>query len=289
MREIALAGLPWEVEPAVYASDLADRLPPGLSMPRAYAVRALDGLSAALWLEAVDHVEVRWEVARFTEAARLLGRLAASPRVRPLADVGRGAQQQVVRGYAEGRLRNQVLPALQDDGLWRHPLVATAFCPELRDRLLQAADRLDELVDELESVPEMTVHGDACSRNLLVDRDGSGFSLIDFGFWSKGPVGFDLCQLLIGEVQTGERPADELAELEAACAPAYVEGLREEGADVPLDIVQRAHALQSLLFAGLSAVPLENLGAPPTPELHRIAAERAQLATFLLDLVDSTG
>jgi hypothetical protein len=289
MREIALAGLPWEVEPAVYASDLADRLPPGLSMPRAYAVRALDGLSAALWLEAVDHVEVRWEVARFTEAARLLGRLAASPRVRPLADVGRGAQQQVVRGYAEGRLRNQVLPALQDDGLWRHPLVATAFCPELRDRLLQAADRLDELVDELESVPVMTLHGDACSRNLLVRSDGCGLSLIDFGFWSKGPVGFDLGQLLVGEVQTGERPADDLPELEAACLPAYVDGLRGEGADVPLETVQRAHALQSLLFAGLSTVLLDQLGAAPTPELHRTACERARLATFLLDLVDATG
>jgi hypothetical protein len=74
MREIALASLPWEVEPAVYASELADLLPPGLSMPRAYAVRALDGLSAALWLEAVDHVEESWEVARFAEAARLIGR-----------------------------------------------------------------------------------------------------------------------------------------------------------------------------------------------------------------------
>ena len=181
-----------------------------------YAVRPVDDLSAALWLEAVDHVPATWELARFAEAARLIGRLAASPQVRPLADVGRGAQQQVVRGYAEGRLRHQVLPALQDDGLWRHPLVAAAFGPELRDRLLHAADRLDELVDELESVPVMTLHGDACSRNLLVRADGRGLALIDFGFWSKGPVGFDLGQLLVGEVQTGERSADELPELETA-------------------------------------------------------------------------
>jgi aminoglycoside/choline kinase family phosphotransferase len=144
------------------------------------------------------------------------------------------------------------------------------------------------MVDELEAVPVMTVHGDACSRNLLVRRDGRGFSLIDFSFWSKGPVGFDLGQLLVGEVQTGQRPARELAELEAACVPAYVDGLGEEGADVRLGVVQRAHALQAVLFAGLSAVPLEHLCAVPTPELHRIAGERAQLATFLLDLVDAT-
>ena len=289
MREVALASLPWEVEPAVYASELADLLPPGLSMPRAYAVRALDGLSAALWLEAVDHVEESWEVARFAEAARLIGRLAASPDVGRLADVGRGAHHQVVRSYAEGRLRHQVLPALQDDGLWQHPLVTAAFCPGLRDRLLTAADRLDELVEELVAVPELVLHGDACSRNLLVRADGAGLALVDFGFWGRGPVGFDLGQLLVGEVQTGERPADELPGLEAACLPAYVEGLRAEGCEVPLETVRRAHALQALLFAGLSAVPLEDLGAAPTPELQRRACERARLATFLLDLVDATG
>jgi hypothetical protein len=257
-------------------------------MPRAHAVRPVDDLSAALWLEAVDHVPDRWQLGRFTEAARLLGRLAASPDVRPFADVGRGAQQQVVRSYAQGRVRHQLQPAYEDDGVWEHPVVAGSFSPELRERMLSTLRGLGDLVDELESVPEMALHGDACSRNLLVRCDGSGFSLIDFGFWSKGPVGFDLGQLLVGEVQTGERPAAELAELERACLPAYVQGLREEGSHVPLETVQRAHALQALLFAGLSAVPLDDLRGAPTPEVHRRAGERAQLATFLLDLVDAT-
>ena len=42
MREYALASVPFEAEPRVYRSDLADRLPPGLTMPRAYAVIDLD-------------------------------------------------------------------------------------------------------------------------------------------------------------------------------------------------------------------------------------------------------
>jgi hypothetical protein len=165
-----------------------------------------------------------------------------------------------------------VLPALQDDGLWQHPLVTAAFCPGLRDRLLTAADRLDELVEELVAVPELVLHGDACSRNLLVRADGAGLALVDFGFWGRGPVGFDLGQLLVGEVQTGERPAAELAELERACLPAYVQGLREEGSHVPLETVQRAHALQALLFAGLSAVPSTTCGGLRRP---RCTAGRA--------------
>jgi aminoglycoside phosphotransferase (APT) family kinase protein len=120
---------------------------------------------------------------------------------------------------------------------------------------MSALRRLDDFVDELESVPVMTLHGDACSRNLLVRRDGRGFALIDFGFWGEGPVGFDLGQLLVGEVQTGERPATELAAWRTlACRPTS-RGWPKKGADVPLAVVRRAHALQTLIFCGLSAVP----------------------------------
>ena len=79
--------VPFEAEPRVYRSDLAERLPPGLTMPRAYAVVDVDAESAALWLEDVPVVAARWDGATRAQAAHLLGRLAASPRVRPLATV----------------------------------------------------------------------------------------------------------------------------------------------------------------------------------------------------------
>ena len=44
-----------------------------------------------------------------------------------------------------------------------------------------------------------------------------------------------------------------------------------------------------LIFSGMSAIPVEHLASPPTPELHRIAAERAAAARFMLDLVDCHG
>lgn len=286
MREAAIAGIPWEREPKVYESDLGDRLPDGLSMPRAFAVDRLDEKSAALWLELVDVDPVRWGVDRFAQAAHLLGRLAASPRVAPVGEIG--AVPDVPRQYYVGRFEGQVLPALHDDTVWQHPLMTATYDERLRGDMRAAGDGMLGRLDELDAVPVLTQHGDACSRNLLVRRGHDGFVLIDYGFWGRGPVGFDLTQLLVGEVQTGERPAEELPALEAACLPAYVDGLRAEGVEVDLDVVRRAHALLLLLFAGLSSFPLELLEGPPTEDGLRVARAKAGLARFALDLAEAT-
>ena len=84
MRKAAAAGLPWRTEPRIYRSDLAARLPPGFSMPTAYAVVDLDDESAALWLAGIDVDPAPWRLASFEQAARGLGRLAASTAVAPL-------------------------------------------------------------------------------------------------------------------------------------------------------------------------------------------------------------
>src|SRR4051794_6026266 len=286
MRELALASMPWEREPQVYASDLGDRLPAGLSMPRAYEVVHLDELSAAVWLEAVDVDSVRWDLDRYSRAAHLLGRLAASPRLAPIGAIG--AVPDLPRAYYFGRFETQVLPPLHDDGVWQHPGGAAAFNDKLRDDMRAAADSILARLDELDDVPVLTLHGDACARNLLVRRDDDGFVLIDYGFWGRGPVGYDLTQLLVGEVQPGERPAGDLPAMEEACLTAYVEGLHAEGEAVDLDVVRRAHALMMLLHSGLSAVPFELLEGDPTAEKVRVARERAGLARFTLDLADAT-
>lgn len=178
-REAALASLPWQVEPLVYRSDLAARLPDGLSMPTAHAVVDLDEQSAALWLEEVRPLRCTWDRARFARVAFLLGRLAASAQVRPTARAARRGQQHLVRGYAEGRVAHQVLPALRSDELWAHPLVAGAFGPALRADLLAVGDRLAEVVDELEAGPQGTLPTDsppaaAVSRPRPAGAAGTG-------------------------------------------------------------------------------------------------------------------
>jgi hypothetical protein len=290
-REQAAVMVPWRTEPMVYRSDLADRLPDGLSMARAVAVRELDSLSAAVWLEEVVPVpaaEGLWDVARLAHAAYLLGRLAASPRVAELAAIGEVVRQWTIRDYFDGRLSMAVLPPLRDNETWQHPLVAGAFDPDLRRRLVAAADKTERYVAELERLPYGTSHGDACTNNLLVRAGSDDLVLIDFGFWGPAPLGFDLGQLLLGDVQLGRRGAECLTELEAACTPSYVRGLRDEGAAVEAAAIRRAHALQMLIFSGLSSLPVEHFDLEPTAELHRISAERAAATRFILDLVDET-
>jgi hypothetical protein len=193
-----------------------------------------------------------------------------------------------VRHYLYGRLTHQVLPVLRTEEVWQHPIVAPAFDAGLRARLIEAADRVHDYTEELAQCPIGTGHGDACPNNLLVVGDSPDFVLIDFGFWKPLPIGFDLGQLLVGDVQIGKRSSDDLRERDEACLAAYVEGLRAEGSDVPLADVARAHALHLLIFTGLSTLPMEFLEAAPTPELVAMSKERAAIARLSLDLLDQT-
>jgi Phosphotransferase enzyme family len=286
-REAAAQSVPWRTEALAYRSDLDDRLPEGLSMPRALGVFDLDEESNAVWLEEVPVVDREWDLARYARAARLLGRHATSARVMELLDeVG---HTNTVRTYHEGRLLLQVLPALHDESIWHHPLVAGAFDDRLRARLLAAADRSAEFTEELCRMPAAASHGDACPNNLLSRAGSDDFVLIDYGFWGRGPIGFDLAQLLVGDVQVGRRGSDNLADVDDTIFAAYMAGLRAEECWIPDDVVRRAHALQLLIFTGLSTLPVELLESEPTPELHQVAAARADIARFSLDLVDATG
>lgn len=282
--------VPWRTEGEVYRSDLVDRLPSGLAMPRSTGVHIIDDLSYAVWLEVVPAIDVVWDVDRYRHAAHLLGRFAGSPGVRALATVG--GHEWDVTTYVEGRLRSQVLPLIGSEEVWQHPLVADAFA-DLRPRLEEAAATVDAVAAELMSLPLLVGHGDGCPNNLLVRPDHDGFTMIDFGFFTQLPVGFDLGQLLVGDVQIGRRTADDLAERDEACLTSYVDGLRAEGLDIDERVVRRAHALQLLLFTGLSALPLDLLGAEPntgpSTALRAMAATRAAIARHVLDLVDQTG
>jgi Phosphotransferase enzyme family len=283
-RQVAAAGVPWRTEAEVYRSDLHGRLPEGLSMPRALDVVDLDELSAAVWIEDVSGPDPTWDLERYARAAYLLGRLAASRAVAPLADLRDVHWSLDV--YARGRLEVQVVPMLMSEELWQHPLCA-AFDDELKERLRSAARRAHDLAAEGDALPWLTSHGDACPNNLLAG-DGDDLVMIDFGYWGAAPVGFDLQCLLVGDVQIGRRSAATLADVDEVIVPAYVEGLRDEGSAIPQDVVRRAHAIRTALMTGLSTVPFDLFEAPMTDETRRIAADRAVIARYSLDALEAT-
>jgi Ser/Thr protein kinase RdoA (MazF antagonist) len=286
MKEFAEASVPWRSEPLAYRSDLGDRLPTGLTMPRALGVFDLDEKSAAVWLEKIAVAPRPWTDARYERAAYLLGRMSGSPDVAELADVGQSGF--TMADYANGRLMADIIPMLNSEDVWRHPLIAASFGDELRDRLRAAAALVPAYVEELLALPHLAAHGDACPNNLLATEGDDDFTLIDYGFWMRMPVGADLSQLLIGDVQIGKQRAGDLIARDDALIAAYRRGLADERCEIPEPVVRRSHALHMLLMTGLSTVPTELLDQAPSPALEAQIADRAAIATFCLDRVEET-
>jgi hypothetical protein len=285
-RQAAAAIYPWRTEPAVYRSALADALPSGLGMPRAGAVAELDGPLAVMWLDAVEADEPTWDEARYARAAHLLGRLAARPATRSLATVG-GFHLDAAH-YLDGRVSMQVLPILRSP-IWEHPALR-AFA-DLRQPLMARIPDLAAIAAEIDALPRLAAHGDACPNNLLADRaDPDGFVLIDFGLWNELAVGHDLTQLLVGDIQIGRRSASALgglASLAELLLTAYADGLDAEGLVLDLAVLRRSLALHLFLFAGLTALPFEMLDGPPEV-LANLVEDRAEMARFSLDLLAAT-
>lgn len=286
LRAQAATLVPWHTEADLYRSDLRDRLPGGLTITRAAAVRDLDEEPAAIWLEQVPARLLVWDVERHARTAYLPGRLAACRAVAPLATAVHGAR--TPRIYADAWLAHIVLPVLTGDDMWTHPLVRDAFGARLRHRLLTAADALPALLDELDDAPAATAHGNACTANLLVADDRDTLVMVDLRFCGRAPLGTDLGQLIPGEVQTGQRHPAGLPDIEAASLPAYVAGIHAEGGTADPPQVRRTHATLMTVFSALPSISFEYLDDEPTPQLRRLFHGRAAIARFVLDLLDDT-
>jgi hypothetical protein len=115
-------------------------------------------------------------------------------------------------------------------------------------------------------------------------EDPDGFVAIDVSFQIPHAVGFDLGQLLVGLVHAGQLPAAVLPEIHPALAPAFTEGLHAAGSTASLDEVAFGYGASLAVRAGLTSLPFERLGEPPTPELAATFRERAALTGFIVDL-----
>jgi hypothetical protein len=293
---------PWQYELDIHQSGIGSVLPDGMRTPQLHGVGRPDADHLSLWWEFVRERAQTWTLADYRLCARLLGRLAARRRAgaqvnRALPAVARTAHDggSALRFYASRRVLAGLLPVLESGQVWQHPVLREAL-RMTGDRQLPAdmvalGARLPQVLDLLDELPQTYAHGDASPQNLLLPADEPGtIVVIDWGFGTLLPVGFDLGQLLVGLAQAGRADPAAIPAIDAEIFPAYLAGLAAE--DYNVDPAQvRAGYLGSLAArSALCAIPFEALeSAAPGEQTIAMYAERMKLTRLMLDLGIRTG
>jgi hypothetical protein len=294
---------PWHYELDIHEAGIESVLPPGLRMPVLYHVARPDSDHMGLWWEFIDQRPSRWELADYRLAARLLGQLAARRRAgaevnEALPEIARKNDGSALRFYTRRRVLGGVLPALQAGQMWQHPVLRAALDragdPDLAADMLALGSRVPQLLDMLDELPQTYAHGDASPQNLLLPAAQPGtVVVIDWGFGTLLPVGFDLGQLLVGLAHAGENDLAELPAIDATIFPAYLDGLADEDYKVDPAQVRTGYVGSLAARSALCAIPVEMLGdaeADAEADEATIAmfTRRLQLTRLMLDIAAET-
>jgi len=287
---------PWRFELDMYECGIAAVLPEGMRVPQLHHVKRADEDHLALWLECIPERDAPWDLGDYRHAAFLLGRLAA--RRREGAEVNRLLPAMpsdvpligsVLRYFTDRRVLRGVLPALREGRIWDHP-VASAALAQAGDAALPAdmlalAGRLPGLLDQLDRLPQTYAHGDASPQNLLLPASEPGtLVVIDWGFGSLLPIGFDLGQLLVGLAHAGKSGPASLPAIDAAIFPAYLDGLAAEDYPAVPSQVRLGYLGGLAARSALSALPLELLSRPPDRQAQAEFLARLRLTRTMIDL-----
>jgi aminoglycoside phosphotransferase (APT) family kinase protein len=137
--------------------------------------------------------------------------------------------------------------------------------------------RLPELPDTLDQLPQTYAHGDASPQNLLLPADEPGtIAVIDWGFGTLLPVGFDLGQLLVGLAHADASDPSLLPAIDAENFPAYLDGLAAEDYKADPALVRAGYLGLLAARSALCAIPADHLGVePPSAEVMAMLVARA--------------
>jgi hypothetical protein len=287
-RERLAAIIPWRLEWEVYTGDTADRMPPGLRLPRLYGAVEHDDDRITLWLEDADPLDTPWTRDDLVRAATGLGRLTARL-------LGQELQTRpdttFVTHLATDAVKRWAIPLVHSAELWGTPAFTQPSVAALRGDLLALADDVDHLLASLSAVPQVNTHGDPTPMNLLRPRSAPAeFVLIDWGTAALGPVGWDVVPLVFGPAENGTVSPDDLVDRLAVAVPAFEAGLRAEGMDVPRGSVAAAVRACALIRYPLTSLPIGEAmagaatsGASPREDLMTYARRKAAFVRAVLD------
>jgi hypothetical protein len=296
LRAEMVGYLPWRFELDMYESGIGSVLPAGMRTPVLHLAKHSDDDHIALWWEFIKQRAVPWRLDDYRRTAYLLGRLAARRRAgaavnNSLPAVARETgSRSALRYYTETRVMRGVLPALTEGSVWRHGLLADALHeaadPGLPDAMLDLAGRLPQILNMLDGLPQTHAHGDASPQNLLLPADEPGtVVVIDWGFGTLLPVGFDLGQLLVGLAHAGETDAGDLAAIDAVIFPSYLDGLAAEGYGARPAEVRAGYVGGMAARSALVALPFELLSSESVTEgAYAEIVRRLRLTRVLVDM-----
>lgn len=297
-RDEFVTGVPWKFEYDMVACGIADVLPDGMRMPTLHHAKFPDDDYIGMWWEFVEIDPMTWTATDFARTAYLLGQLAARRRSGAAVndrlpdachDLRRGS---ALRFFVTNRVLRMELPMMSDPGYWQAELVARAVTDigdaELRGDLIALGERVPAILDRLDQLPQTFAHGDASPQNLLIPAaDRAERIVIDWGFGTPLPVGFDLGQLLVGLDHAGELDPDELDGVSVAIVPAYLEGLADEGYPVDPADVHYGFVGSLVTRSALCSLPSELVGQPVSATNLALMKNRLRLTRVLVDMAQS--
>lgn len=143
--------------------------------------------------------------------------------------------------------------------------------------MIELADRIPNLLEWMDTLPQTYHHGDASPQNLLLDSRSDNIVAIDWGMGTLQAAGFDLSQLLVGLMHAGQQDPDDAAALEPRLVDAYTQGLADGGLPIDRTTVRTGFLAALACRSALTALPLDRLGEPDTPDLRAHLQYRLRL------------
>ena len=152
-----------------------------------------------------------------------------------------------------------------------------------RDDLQQVIEMGPALIGREAQLPHGLCHGDATPHNLLRPATGE-LVVIDWSYGCRGPYGSDLGQLLAGRFDAGEADPADAPAIAAVLLDSYLEGLADEGVEVPRAEVEAGWAIHLVIRSSISAALVDHRPGLTDDERAEVLRRRLAVARIGLDL-----